>query len=119
MEAEKPALGVSRSSSYSDCEVYHVECTCTDPDHAVQAWIELREDPDIDDEVEVTFYVQTNFARWWNWRERFKIALSVLFGRGYEQNHSLLLNKQAALNFNAAMAASINDLTDKHNQSDK
>lgn len=118
MKPEKPALGISRNESYdSDYKVFHVECSCTDPDHAVVCWIEVSEDPDLHDEVEVTFYVQTNFASWRNFWERIKIASKVLFGRGYEQNHSLLLKKQAALNLSAALTETIDELSDADSQS--
>lgn len=117
MKAERPALGISRSDSFSDAQAYHVECSCTDPDHAVEVWIEVSSEPDFP-EVEVTFYAKTNFTRWRNVRERVKVAWGVLFGDGYEQNHSLLLKKQAALNFAAALEAAIEDLENGNSQSD-
>lgn len=118
MTPEKPALGISRSESYaSDYKVYHVECACTDPDHAVVCWIEVGKDPDLHDEVEVTFYVKTNFPHWWNFWERIKIAFGVLFSNGYEQHHSLILKKQSALNFGAAIEATIEDLENEDSQS--
>jgi len=109
MKAERPALGISRSESWDDAEVYHVECSCTDPDHALVTWVEVSTDKDFP-EVEVTFYVKTNFRRWDNVWERIKTAWAVLFGDGYEQHHNLLLKKQAAFNFAAALEASIEDL---------
>lgn len=118
MKAEKPALGISKSSTWNDTHVYHVECSCTDPDHAVVSWIEISTDEDLHNEVEVTFYVNTNFRRWENVWERIKIAASVLFGNGYEQHHSLLLEKQAAYNFAAAIEASIEDLENDNTRSD-
>ncbi len=117
MKAERPALGISRSESWRDAEVYHVDCSCTDPDHALDMWIEVSTDKDLP-EVEVTFYVKTNFRYWWNFWERAKLAASVLFGNGYEQHHSLLLKKQAAYNFAAALEASIEDLENANSQSD-
>ncbi|SRR6056297_4354830 len=120
MKPEKPALGISRSNEWEDAMVYHVECECSDPDHAVVTWIEIGNDPEIHNEVEVTFYVQTNFSMFslrhiWS---RIKIAVGVLFGRGYQQHHSLILKKQAALNFGAAIEQTIQDLEDADTQSD-
>lgn len=118
MKAERPALGISRSESWSDAQVYHVECSCTDPDHAVDVWVEVGSEPDFP-EVEVTFYAKTNFRRWDNFRERVKIAWGVLFGNGYEQSHSLLLKKQAAYNFAAALEAAIEDIENGNSQPDQ
>lgn len=112
MKAERPALGISRSSVYDDAVVYHVECSCTDPDHAVDAWVEISNDEDIP-EVEVTFYIQTNFYGWRKFHQRLADAWRVLWGGSSERHHSLLLNKQAACNFAAAIEASIEDLESK------
>jgi hypothetical protein len=117
MKAERPALGISRSETWSDAQVYHVECSCTDPDHALTVWVEVSSELDFP-EVEVTLYAKTNFRRWDNIRERVKIAWKVLFGNGYEQNHSMLLKKQAALNFAAALEAAIEDLENGNSQPD-
>jgi len=112
MQAERPALGISRSDTWGDAEVYHVDCSCTDPDHAVDTWIEICKDPDFPEirDVEVTFYVRTNFRRWDKIWDRLKLGFSVIFGNGYEQHHSLLLKKQAAYNFAAAIEASIEEI---------
>lgn len=110
MKPEKPALGISRSNTWPVAQVYHVECSCTDPDHAVDAWIEIGTEEDIHDEIEVTFYVRTDFQDWRSFFKRIKLAWRVLTGRGYEQQHSLLLKKQAALNFGAAIEQAIEDL---------
>ena len=109
MKAQRPALGISLSESWGDTHVYHVECSCTSSDHAVTAWIEVQPDEDVP-EVEVTFYITTNFRRWEGIFERVKLAWRILLGKGHEQHHSLLLNQQAALNFSAAIEASIKDL---------
>jgi len=113
MKAERPALGISRSASWGDAEVYNIECSCTDSDHTLVAWIEISPDSDIP-EVEVTLYVNTNFRRFRNLRERVRGAWGILFGNGHEQHHSLLLTKQAALNVAAALEQSIEDLENRN-----
>lgn len=118
MKAERPALGISRSESWSDAQVYNVDCSCTDPDHSLTVWIEVSQE-ELIPEVEVTFYVKTNFKRWHNFRERIKLAWGVLFGDGYEQHHSLLLKKQAAYNFAAALEAAIEDIENGNSQPDE
>jgi hypothetical protein len=112
MKAQKPALGISLSESWGDTSVYLIDCSCTDSDHAVTAWIEIAPDEDLS-EVEVTFYIKTNFRRWERVLERVKLAWGILWGKGHEQHHSLLLRKQAALNFAAAIEASIEDLENR------
>lgn len=119
LKAEKPAKGISRGSTFSDAITYHVECSCTDPDHAVDAWIEISSEQDIHDEVEVTFYVKTNFDHYRNVWERMKLGLRVMFGKVYQQQHSLLLTKQAALNFGAAIEQTIEDLENANTRSDQ
>ena len=109
MKAERPAMGISRSESWNDTDVYLVECSCTDPDHAVTTWIEIRPEEDIP-EIEVNFYVKTNFRRWDKIGERLKLIWGIIRGDGVEQYHSLLLKEQAALNFAAAIEASLEDL---------
>lgn len=110
MKAERPALGISRSMSYPDAQVYHVDCECTDPDHAVNVWIEVSTQEDMHCEVEVTFYVQTSLAGWRRLPQRIAEAWRVLRNADSERYHSLLLNKQAALNLGGAIEASIEDL---------
>lgn len=117
MKAEKPALGISRSTTYSDAQVYHVECSCTDPDHAVDTWIEVSPDDDIE-EIDVTFFVKTNFKRTEGFKDRVKSAWGILFGNGYEQFHNILLKKQTALNFSAALEQAIKDLENADRRTD-
>jgi len=121
MKAEKPAQSISRVERFNDAVVYNIDCECTSTDHAVQAWIEIGHDEDLPD-VEVTFYVQTDFAWYEGWWERIKLASAVLW-KGYsQQEHSLILKKQGALNVAAALEQTIEDLEkkdDTDSQSDK
>ena len=116
MQAEKPAQSISRSDRWDDSVVYNIDCECTDPDHAVTVWIEVGHDEDMP-EVEVTFYVQTDFAWYEGWWERIKLAASVLWTGRSQQMHSLLLKKQGALNVAAAMEQTIEDLENADTQS--
>jgi len=109
MKAEKPALGISRSNSWHDAMVYNVDCECSDPDHSITAWIEVSQDPDIDD-VEVTFYVQTDLQGWRKFHQRLADAWRVIWGGNSVRHHSLLLRRQAALNFTTAVNQAIEDL---------
>lgn len=117
MQPETPALGISRSDSWDDAMVYNVECSCTDPDHSIVSWIEIGQDPDIN-EIDVTFYVQTDFRGWRKLHQRIAEAWRVLVGGRSVRHHSLLLKKQAALNFSAAVNQSIEDLENGNTQPD-
>lgn len=112
MKAQPPAMGISRSSTYPDAHVYHVECSCSDPDHAIDVWVEIGADVDIP-EIEVTFYAKTKFRHWRKLHQRVADAWRVLWGSESERCHSMLMDRQAALNFAEAIKQSIRDLEKK------
>ena len=112
IEAQTPAEGISVQDVWDDAIVYNISCTCTDPDHELITWIEVTQDAD-QPEVEATFYVRTNFDNWDNIWERVRIACGVLFGYGYEQNHTILLSKQSAINFASALNNSVTVLEER------
>jgi len=113
MKPEKPALGISKSSSWGDAAAFTVECSCTDPDHAVGLWIEVSTEEDIHDEIEVTFYARTTLKFWRGFRERLSDAWAILRGAESVRSHSMLLKKQAALNLSAAIVTTIEELENR------
>jgi hypothetical protein len=106
LQPQTPAEGISKQQGFDDTDIYHIECSCTDPDHAVIAWIEIGTTEDWPEPL-VTFYVTHSYA-YWNgpWR-RVCDAFNILLGRPLTTQHSLLLTKQSATNFAAALVKSI------------
>jgi hypothetical protein len=117
MTIEIPATGICKQQGWENTHVYHVNCSCTDGDHAVQTWIEIEPDADIP-EVAVTFYVQAHYPSWRGFFRRLGDAWQILLGNPLTRSHGLLLEKQTAINFAAAINRSIEEL-DANSQSDK
>lgn len=105
MKTQTPAAGIMFDADYGDSKTYTIACECHDSNHQVHMWIELNSDSDAKD-VEMTFYVNTTTPFWTKGFSRIKAAWDMLF-KGYrEDQHTLILNKQAALN----IAATINQV---------
>lgn len=113
MQAQEPAEGISKGPSWSNTHTYKIECDCGDSDHAVHAWIEIDSDAEVQD-VTVSFYVKSWLPIWDKKFSRIRTALRVLFGGNLEQEHHIILNKQVATNFVAALDNSIKDLDAQH-----
>ena len=97
MKPQTPAQGIMFDADYGKSKAYTIACDCHDGDHQVHMWIELNGDKDTQD-IEMTFYVNTTTPFWKPGFNRIKAAWDILF-KGYrEDQHSLILNKQAALN---------------------
>lgn len=111
MEAQTPAEGILKRKSVSgDYASYLIECECTCEDHAVDAWIEINKDDDVND-IDVSFYVKTYVPVWhFGLFQRIKLAVSILFNGEVERQHSILLKPQAAKNWISAMQSSIDEL---------
>jgi hypothetical protein len=109
MKSETPAIGIMKTNVWDDAHAYNIQCSCSDVDHAVDAWIEVDHDKDIE-EITVTFYVTTTYQGWKGLWERIKDATDMLCGKSDTRSHSLLLTKQAGLNFSDAIKQSIEDL---------
>jgi hypothetical protein len=112
MKAQTPAQGVSIDADWADAKVFNVECDCTSDDHAVKMWIEVQHDADIPD-VEVSFYVTTWTPVWKGWSQRLQAVYDILVKGVYKQEHHMVLNKQSAVNFSAAIESTVKEL-EKH-----
>lgn len=98
MQAQLPAQGISIENDFGNAKVFNVECDCTSDDHSAKMWIEVQRDREIPD-VEVSFYVTTWTPVWQGWSQRLKAVYEILVKGVHKQEHHMLLNKQAALNF--------------------
>jgi hypothetical protein len=97
MKTQTPAQGIMSDGDYGNSQAYTIACDCHDGDHQVHMWIELAGEEDTKD-VEMTFYVNTTTPFWKEGFSRVKAAWNILV-KGYrEDQHTLILNKQAALN---------------------
>lgn len=117
MNVETPATGISKQQGWENTHVYHISCSCTDYEHALECWIEVEPDADIP-EVSVTFYVQDHYPSWRGFFRRLSDAWKIICGNPLTKNHSILLERQAGLNVAAAITRSIEEL-DANSQSDK
>ena len=112
MEAQKPASGIMFDADYGNSKTYTIACDCHDGDHQVQMWIELNGDKDTQD-IEMTFYVNTTTPFWKEGFSRIKAAWNILIYGYREDQHSLILNKQAALNVASTITTVIEELEGK------
>lgn len=112
MKTQVPAQGISLDRDFGDAKIFNIECDCTDDRHSVKMWIELNGDSDTKD-VEMIFYVNTTTPFWTEGFSRIKAAWNILF-KGYrEDHHTLILNKQAALNVASTINTVVKELEGK------
>ena len=112
MKAQKPARGIMFNADYGSSKSYTIACDCQDGDHQVHMWIEINSDKDTKD-VEMTFYVNTTTPFWLPRFSRIRAAWDILT-KGYrEDQHSLILNKQAALNVASTINQVVKELEGK------
>lgn len=107
MKAETPAKGTMKTGEWPDAVSFHTECECSDPDHAVRTWVEVKGDTEVK-HVEVGFYVETT-TPFWN-TSRWRAAWHILTRGCHRGQHTLLLDSQAAVNFAEAINTSVQRL---------
>lgn len=118
LKAQTPAQGISLEKDWGDARVFNVECDCSSDDHAVKMWIEVQRDQDIPD-VEVSFYVTTWTREFWkDWPSRLRAVWDILVHGVHKQEHHMLLNRQAALNFATAITNTVKQLDPKNQTSE-
>ena len=111
---QTPARGIMLDSDYGNSKAYTIACDCHDGDHQVHMWIELEGDEHCRD-VNMTFYVNTTTPFWKEGFSRVKAAWDILV-KGYrEDQHTLILSKQAALNVANTITTVITELEEKKN----
>lgn len=95
MKPNEPAVGVAKLTDYEDYVGYRVECECTDPDHAIYAYVE--KEPDMN-AVTLTHYVtaETPITNFWG---RIKMATQILFTGRVKYEASAILQEEAATNY--------------------
>lgn len=107
MKAEKPSNGIMKTAERPWSETFYIGCECHSRDHAVDMWIEVTGDNQPPKVVQVEFFVNMTLPFWTQGFNRFKAAWDALWYGQVTHSHSLLLNKQAALNLSDALRQSI------------
>lgn len=107
MKPQSPAQGIMETYRDSGAVSYRIDCACQHDDHSISAWIEVHPERDNQD-VEVTFYVNTYTPIFTSKFARIRAAWNMLFRGENRQQHEIILNKQTAVNFSEAMNRSIN-----------
>lgn len=115
---QTPAQGISLTGDYGRSKAFKVECDCGSDDHAAHMWIEVDREEDIPD-VSVCFYVDTWTPHWDSWWPRLKAAYDVLFKGVHKQQHEMLLNKQAAVNFAHAILDNVKEMEKQNGRTTK
>jgi hypothetical protein len=113
MKPQKPANGIMLTNEWMDAKTFHIECDCTDPDHAVDMWVEVEGDHILPNTVTVSFYVKTTNEVWREGYSRLRAVWEILTKGVHTQSNTLLLNKQAALNFAEAIKTTVKELDTK------
>ena len=112
MITQTPAQGIMLDRDYGDSKSYTIACECHDGNHQVHMWIELEGHSDTK-EVELTFYVNTTTPFWKEGFSRIKAAWNILIYGYREDQHTLILNKQAALNVASTINQVVKELQGK------
>jgi hypothetical protein len=111
MNNQTPAQGIMLDADFGSCQAYTIACDCHDGNHQVHMWIELEGDSDNKD-VNMTFYVNTTTPFWTKGFSRIRAAWEILV-RGYrEDQHTLILNRRAAVNVANTITTVIAELED-------
>ena len=109
MKSQKPANGIMLTNEWKDAKTFHIECECTDPDHAAVMWIEVDREKDFD-AVNVSFYVNTSNPFWEKGYNRVRAAWDILVKGVHQQEHHMILHRQAALNMADAIRRTVKEL---------
>jgi len=107
--SQQPAHGIMLLDRWPDTDSYRVACSCGDSGHDVTAWIEVKEEQDVQ-EVEVSFFVHGRSPDWRPGWSRWRAIWNLLWQGHHESENTLLLDRQAALNLSSAIQASIDRL---------
>ena len=114
LKPESPAQGISTTGIWDDARSFRIGCECTDSNHDVNMWIEISTEKDMPS-IEMAFYVDTWTPYFSNWGERLRAVYDILFKGVHKQQHTLLLNKQAALNVADAITSTVQLLEKQKN----
>jgi len=103
MKAQKPAEGILIRKDWGDAKSYVVpcECGCSDCEHNV--WVEADEAG-----VTVTTYTKVK-TKWWQFN-RWKIMWTLLIKGYIEEEASIVMSKQQALNYSKVLESAVRNV---------
>jgi len=105
MKAQTPAEGILLRQNFGDAKVYQVACECGDSNHDHNVWVEVDE---FGSDVSVIIYTTTK-SKWWElnrWQ-----TIWTLLTKGYvEQEVSIILRGQQALNYAKTLETAVKEL---------
>lgn len=113
MKAEKPANGIMKTSERPQSQSFRIACDCHSESHAVDMWIEVDGDPREPQQVQLEFFVNMSVPFWSRGFNRLRAAWNALCMGNVTHAHTMLLNKQAALNLSEAIRQTIQQLEKK------
>jgi hypothetical protein len=103
MKAQPPAEGIMLQRDWGDSKTYHIECECTDPNHAHTVDVSADEFGIF---IELWTTAETpvwNISRW-------KMIWQLLTKGTIKYNTAIILREQQALNYAEALKNAINDV---------
>ena len=104
MKVEAPAEGILKRSDWGSAKTYQVVCECSDPNHDHNVWVEAEDEYG----VTVTIYT-TSKSKWWELNRWKKIW--ILLTKGYiEEEVSIIMREQQALNYAEALKKAVEDV---------
>lgn len=103
MITQTPAEGVLKRNEWDDTKCYQIVCGCGNSDHDHSVWVEAD-----DTGVSVVIYT-TNTSTFWSksrWHQIWEIIT-----KGYvEQEVSIVMSEQQALNYASVLTTAITDV---------
>jgi hypothetical protein len=103
MTAETPAQGILRVNDWGSSKMYQAVCHCGDLDH--NHTIDIEAD---DSDVSVTIYTNTK-TNFWS-KDRWSHIFKLLFTGYISGESTIILSKQAALNYANVLQSAIRDV---------
>jgi hypothetical protein len=104
MKAQVPAEGTLKRNDWGLSKLYQVTCSCHDPEHDHNLWVEAN----VDREIAVTIYTTTVTPFWSisRWRQMWQ-----LLTRGHIKSEVCLsMNQQQALNYAETLKTAIREI---------
>ena len=103
MTPETPAQGILRINDWGSSKMYQAVCQCGDLNHTHTIDIEA-------DDSDVTVYIYTNTkTNFWS-KDRWSHIFKLLFTGYVSRESTIILSKQAALNYASVLQSAIKDV---------
>ena len=101
-----------KTGEWTGADCYRVACECHHPEHDLDVWIEVESDAEVR-EVTLTLYKELSTPVWEQGFNRVREALRVLFTGSTRVAGTIIMRREVAENFLAAVRSSIDRLEKK------